>query len=79
MRAFVLLDSAPLGRAGRRSGTASADQCRLWIDALIASAVEVVVPEIADYEVRRELTRINDEDLHPTSRVASTHNALTWQ
>jgi hypothetical protein len=59
MRDFVLLDSGPLGQACRRPGTALADQCRLWTDALIARAVEVVVPEIADYEVRRELTRIN--------------------
>src|SRR5271157_1264241 len=59
MREFVLLDSGPLGHACRRPGTPGADQCRLWIDALIARGVEVVVSEIADYEVRRELTRIN--------------------
>jgi hypothetical protein len=54
-----LLDSGPLGQACRRFGIAAADQCRLWIDSLIARVVEVVVPEVADYEVRRELTRIN--------------------
>jgi hypothetical protein len=59
MREFILLDSGPLGHACRRPGTPLADQCRLWIDALIARAAEVVVPEISDYEVRRELTRIN--------------------
>ena len=63
MREFVLLDSGPLGHACRRPGTPGADQCRLWIDALIARGVEVVVPEIADYEVRRELTRINASGL----------------
>jgi hypothetical protein len=30
----------------------------LWIDGLLARGVNVVVPEIADYEVRRELRRI---------------------
>src|SRR5208337_3429428 len=59
MREFVSLDSGPLGNACRRPGTPGADQCRLWIDALMARGVEVVVPETADYEVRRELTRIN--------------------
>ena len=59
MREFVLLDSGPLGQACRRYGIAAGDQCRLWIDSLMARAVEVVVPEVADYEVRRELTRIN--------------------
>src|SRR5271157_6165962 len=53
MREFVLLDSGPLGHACRRPGTPGADQCLLWIDALIARGVEVVVSEIADYEVRR--------------------------
>src|SRR5271157_4521502 len=53
MREFVLLDSGPLGHACRRPGTPGADQYLLWIDALIARGVEVVVSEIADYEVRR--------------------------
>jgi hypothetical protein len=56
---FVLLDSGPLGHACRHPGTPFADQCRLWIDGLVARGVIIVVPEIADYEVRRELTRIN--------------------
>ncbi len=56
---FVLLDSGPLGHACRRPGTPFADQCRLWIDGLVARGVIIIVSEIADYEVRRELTRIN--------------------
>jgi hypothetical protein len=56
MRPFVLLDSGPLGQACRRYGVAAADQCRLWIDSLMARAVELVLPEVVDYEVRRELT-----------------------
>jgi hypothetical protein len=93
MREFVLLDSGPLGQACRRPGIGSADQCRLWIDALIARGVEVVVPEIADYEVRRELTRINAvgsllrfDDLvahgglsyQPVSTAAWRQAALFW-
>jgi len=38
---------------------ALADRCRLWIDGLMARGVDVVVPEVADYEVRRELIRTN--------------------
>ena len=93
MREFVLLDSGPLGHACRRPGAPGADQCRLWIDALIARGVEVVVPEIADYEVRRALTRINAsgslrrlDDLvtlgglsyQPISTGAWRHAALFW-
>ena len=41
------------GNAGGR------EQCRLWLDGLVARGVVIVVPEIADYEVRREFTRVN--------------------
>lgn len=58
MPEFVLLDSGPLGLASGRPGSMVSDRCRLWIDALLARGVEVIVPEIADYEVRRELTRL---------------------
>jgi hypothetical protein len=93
MRAFALLDSGPLGQACRRTGITAADQCRNWIDGLVARAVEVVVPEIADYEVRRELRRINAfgslsrlDDLvrqgglsyQPVSTAASRYAALFW-
>ncbi|MGO9465284.1 MAG: nucleic acid-binding protein [Isosphaeraceae bacterium] len=58
MREIVLLDSGPLGLASRRHGSPVPDQCRGWFQGLIARGVVVVVPEVADYEVRRELTRI---------------------
>jgi len=53
---FVLLDSGPLDQACQRPGSLLANRCRLWIDGLLARGVNVFVPEIADYEVRRELT-----------------------
>jgi hypothetical protein len=58
MPEIVLLDSGPLGLASGRPGSPVPDRCRLWIDGLLARGVEVVVPEVADNEVRRELTRV---------------------
>jgi hypothetical protein len=58
MPEIVLLDSGPLGVACGRPGSPALARCRLWIDGLLARSVEGVVPEIADYEVRRELTRV---------------------
>ena len=58
MREYVLLDSGPLGNACRRRGTLLGDHCRLWLDGVLARGVDIIVPEISDYEVRRELTRI---------------------
>ncbi len=53
-----MLDSGPLGFACGRPGAPLLDRCRHWIIGLSARGVEVAVPEIADYEVRRELARI---------------------
>jgi len=33
--------------------------CTQWLQALVAAGTRVVLPEIADYEVRRELLRAN--------------------
>jgi predicted nucleic acid-binding protein len=58
MQEFVLLDSGPLGLACGRPSVPAHDHCRRWFRDLIARGVVVGVPEIADYEVRRELTRV---------------------
>jgi hypothetical protein len=57
MARIVLLDSTPLGLVCRRRGHRQGDICRAWLDRLLLAGVIVVVPEIADYEVRRELIR----------------------
>jgi predicted nucleic acid-binding protein len=53
----VFFDSGPLGLITNKKGILEADNCRVWLDNLLQSGVEVCVPEIADYEVRRELIR----------------------
>jgi hypothetical protein len=56
---YVVLDSTPLGLASTRRGHSQGDRCRVWLDALRLSGVRVVVPEVVDYEVRRELLQVN--------------------
>jgi hypothetical protein len=58
MRDIVLLDSGPLGPACGRRGIPAADRCRSWIDTLLARGVEIILPEVVDDEVRRELIRV---------------------
>lgn len=58
MARLILLDASPLGLACRRRGLPPVDRCRAWLDALKATGAHVVIPEIADYEVRRELQRM---------------------
>jgi hypothetical protein len=53
----VLLDAGPLGLATSPKERDESRRCRAWIDGLLAAGVRVMVPEGADYEVRRELFR----------------------
>jgi predicted nucleic acid-binding protein len=55
---FIVLDSGPLGLATAPPGVPEADRCRLWLLHLEFSAAEIVIPAIADYEVRREWLRV---------------------
>jgi predicted nucleic acid-binding protein len=54
MTKVVLLDAGPLGMA---SNPRPAEAILTWLGRLLTADVEVLVPEIADYEVRRELLR----------------------
>jgi predicted nucleic acid-binding protein len=54
----VFLDAGPLGLLTQRAGKSpEVDECKRWLVAVARAGVEVAVPEISDYEVRRELVR----------------------
>lgn len=57
MARIVVLDAGPLGLVSNPSSTPAALRARAWIEGLAAADHRIVVPEIADYEVRRELLR----------------------
>jgi predicted nucleic acid-binding protein len=54
---IVLLDAGPLGMITNPKSSPENEACKNWLANLVAKGTEVVVPEIADYEVRRELIR----------------------
>jgi len=54
---IVVLDSGPLGLAARRPVIPQVGRCLAWLAGLEFSGAAIVVPEIANYEVRRELLR----------------------
>lgn len=54
MTRFVLLDTGPLGQVARRRPDATT---MLWARRLTGTGARLVVPEIGDYELRRELLR----------------------
>src|SRR5262245_26480208 len=78
MPEYVLLDSGPLGFAAGRRGLPLPDRCRQWFRTLIARGVIVVVPEIADYEIRRELTRIGASGSLPRLDELVTTGGLSF-
>ena len=58
MSAAVLLDAGPLGLLSNPNRSPQVLACRVWLSSLQAAGRRLVVPEITDYEVRRELIRI---------------------
>jgi predicted nucleic acid-binding protein len=57
MSTLVLLDAGPLGLVTNPRATPENQQCKQWLMALTTAGIRVLVPEITDYEVRRELLR----------------------
>ena len=60
MSKAIVLDSGPLGllcAPPRASGKAA--DCARWLSSHLVAGTKIYLPEIADYEVRRELIRAN--------------------
>jgi predicted nucleic acid-binding protein len=53
MNQIIVMDAGPLGYATNPRASTINDQCRAWLDSLAQAGVQVVLPEIVDYEVRR--------------------------
>ena len=54
----IYLDTTPLGLLTRGRRVAEAEECRQWMADRLVSGQTVIVPEVADFEVRRELIRL---------------------
>jgi predicted nucleic acid-binding protein len=54
---LVVLDTGTLGLLTHPRARPDAVACRHWAQALLAAGIRVIVPGIADYELRRELIR----------------------
>ncbi len=59
MSQVVLLDSGPLGMVTNpKASSIEVQECKLWFNTLPQRNYTVMLPEITDYEVRRELLRV---------------------
>lgn len=59
MSAVVLLDAGPLGLLTNPSRQSMPVAIRQWLTNLLVAGRQVILPEITDYEVRREYLRAN--------------------
>lgn len=59
MSRIVLLDAGPLGIISNPRYSPQSLTCHQWAKERLASGTQIIIPEIADYEVRRELLRAN--------------------
>ncbi len=57
MVTVVVLDTGPLGLLTNPKMTLQTTACRVWFTSVLSRGHKIVVPEIADYELRRELVR----------------------
>jgi hypothetical protein len=62
----VLLDAGPIGLLTNPKHSPANDACARWLQTLANANVRIIVPEIADYEVRRELIRLVYSTCHMT-------------
>ncbi|MDX2029435.1 MAG: nuclease [Blastocatellia bacterium] len=53
----IVLDTGPLGILTNPNLPPETIACNQWLQARIAAGRRIIVPEIADYELRRELLR----------------------
>jgi predicted nucleic acid-binding protein len=73
---IVVLDSGPLGKVTHRGGVPPVDACKRWLFELLGQRVRVVVPEICDYETRRELLRAGK--VNGIARLDALEGALEY-
>ncbi len=59
MNRVVLLDTGIIGLITNPKRVPESLACNCWLQTLIKAGIRVILPEIADYEVRRELLRAN--------------------
>jgi predicted nucleic acid-binding protein len=59
MTRIIMLDTGPLGMVTNPNSNPKNQACTVWLLAQARANHRIVIPEIADYELRRELLRAN--------------------
>jgi predicted nucleic acid-binding protein len=88
---LVLVDTGTLGLLAHPRAKPEALKCQQWAAAVLAAGTRVIVPSIADYELRRELIRAGKAsglrrldairagfEFHPITQAALDQGATLW-
>ena len=59
MTKAIILDSGPLGLIVHPRGSSESEKCVNWLLSMLKKGLRIFIPEIADYELRREMI-LND-------------------
>lgn len=59
MSMVIVLDTGPVGMVTNPNASGTNRECYQWMEPLLLHGARIWVPEIADYEGRRELLRAN--------------------
>src|SRR4051812_22303299 len=73
---IILLDAGPLGMITNPKATIKNKECYEWMENLFINGVQIYVPEITDYEVRRELLRANK--INGIKRLDTVKNSIGY-
>jgi predicted nucleic acid-binding protein len=77
MSSIVLLDTGPLGMVTHPNGSDTTRAAATWLRDLVKAGIDVRIPEIADYELRRELIRA--KKLRSIKRLDELEAGLIFQ
>lgn len=59
MSQVIVLDSGPIGLVTNPKLSTEGVACANWLQSMIGAGYRIIIPEIIDYEIRRELIRAN--------------------
>lgn len=77
---LLFLDTGPLGLITHPKASIENQKCTQWLQSLLHRGVTVVVPEIADYELRREyeLTARRSGSRRAIEKLNALNTTLTY-
>lgn len=77
MSRVLILDTGPLGMVTHPGSGQQVEACKKWLLEVLSGGTQVIVPEIADYELRRELLRAGKtESVDRLDALTATLNYL---